>query len=77
MAAASNRRIPLQKAPRTVIGYHGCSREAADRILSEERFLEKMGELSAEEMQTIAAAIALMVGYQPEESEESKAEART
>src|SRR5437588_5660092 len=29
----------LVKAPRTVIGYHGCTRESADRILAESRFL--------------------------------------
>ena len=39
MAAASNRKARLQCAPRTVVGYHGCSREAADRILSEGQFL--------------------------------------
>ena len=31
--------LALQNAPRTVIGYHGCSREAADRIFAEQRFL--------------------------------------
>ena len=31
--------LALQKAPRTVIGYHGCSQEAADRIFAEQRFL--------------------------------------
>jgi hypothetical protein len=36
---ARQRRAPLLTAPRSVIGYHGCSREAADRILSEQRFL--------------------------------------
>jgi len=39
LAVASRRKMSLQKAPRTVIGYHGCSREAADRILAEDRFL--------------------------------------
>src|SRR5207253_726352 len=29
------RKLTLQKAPRSVIGYHGCTREAADRILVE------------------------------------------
>lgn len=29
----------LQNAPRTVIGYHGCSQEAADRIFAEQSFL--------------------------------------
>ncbi len=31
--------MALQKAPRTIVGYHGCSQEAADRILSEQQFL--------------------------------------
>jgi hypothetical protein len=29
----------LRSAPRTIIGYHGCSREAADSVLAEGRFL--------------------------------------
>jgi hypothetical protein len=29
----------LHKAPRTVVGYHGCSQEAAERIFAERRFL--------------------------------------
>ena len=39
MADASDRKTPLQTAPVTVIGYHGCSQESADRILEEDRFL--------------------------------------
>jgi len=31
--------LALQNAPRTVIGYHGCSQETADRIFAEQRFL--------------------------------------
>lgn len=31
--------LALQNAPRTVIGYHGCSHEAAVRIFAEQRFL--------------------------------------
>jgi hypothetical protein len=31
--------LALQNAPRTVIGYHGCSQEAADRIFAEQQFL--------------------------------------
>lgn len=34
-----SRKPQLAKAPRTVIGYHGCSRDAAERILEEQRFL--------------------------------------
>jgi len=30
---------PLARAPRSVIGYHGCSTEAAQRILSAQRFI--------------------------------------
>jgi len=33
------RELRLQSAPRTVIGYHGCSRDTADTILAEQRFL--------------------------------------
>src|SRR6266516_1241891 len=29
----------LHRAPRTVVGYHGCSRETAERILAGERFI--------------------------------------
>ena len=32
-------RIPLRTAPRTVVGYHGCSRAAAQYILEENHFL--------------------------------------
>jgi hypothetical protein len=32
-------RVPLVTAPRTVVGYHGCSRETAETILAEGRFL--------------------------------------
>jgi hypothetical protein len=32
-------RPSLQHAPRTVIGYHGCTQKAADRIFAERRFL--------------------------------------
>jgi hypothetical protein len=31
--------MTLQQAPRSVIGYHGCSREAAEAILAENQFL--------------------------------------
>lgn len=31
--------LTLQNAPRTVIGYHGCSQEDAERIFAEQRFL--------------------------------------
>ena len=31
--------LARQNAPRTVIGYHGCSQEIADRIFAEQRFL--------------------------------------
>jgi hypothetical protein len=33
------RRVRLRRAPRTVVGYHGCSRETAERILAGERFI--------------------------------------
>ena len=39
MPANHNRKQYLQTAPRTVIGYHGCSRNNADRILVENWFL--------------------------------------
>jgi hypothetical protein len=32
------RRPPLITAPRTVVGYHGCSQQAAEKILAEGRF---------------------------------------
>ena len=31
--------LALQNAPRTIIGYHGCSQDVADRIFAEQRFL--------------------------------------
>ena len=39
MTEFTRARLTLQKAPRTVIGYHGCSQESADRIFAERRFL--------------------------------------
>jgi hypothetical protein len=39
MSATSNRKMTLQQAPRSVIGYYGCSREAAEAILAKDRFL--------------------------------------
>jgi hypothetical protein len=33
------RRTKLQRAPRTVVGYHGCSQETAERILAGEPFI--------------------------------------
>lgn len=32
-------RTSLVTAPRTVVGYHGCSMEAAEQILAQQRFL--------------------------------------
>jgi hypothetical protein len=37
--AASSQAKTLRSAPRTVIGYYGCSHKAAGRILAEGRFL--------------------------------------
>src|SRR5437667_12577817 len=34
-----SRKPQLVTAPRTVIGYHSCSQEAAEQILAEQRFL--------------------------------------
>ncbi len=39
MLARGDHRPPLVTAPRTVIGYHGCSRRTAERLLSDQQFL--------------------------------------
>ncbi|MCW3054708.1 MAG: hypothetical protein JWN14_3878 [Chthonomonadales bacterium] len=39
MDAPSQRSASIQTAPSTIVGYHGCTVEAADRILSERQFL--------------------------------------
>lgn len=39
LADSRKRRIPIQKAPRSVVGYHGTSRRAAAGILADQRLL--------------------------------------
>ena len=39
MTEFTNSILALQNAPRTIIGYHGCSQQVADRIFAEQQFL--------------------------------------
>ncbi|HLK60084.1 MAG TPA: type II toxin-antitoxin system PemK/MazF family toxin [Chthonomonadaceae bacterium] len=57
--------VPLTPTPENGLSKASGADAFQVKSVSETRFLQKLGELSEEEVEAIAAAIALCIGYEP------------